>query len=322
VFTADAARALVRLFDEDQQLHQILGATRIWATEEVILPTLVALLGFRIAANPCSYDFVKFRAPYSIAQIDAALNRPDVFWAHPIPRRYEDPLRKHIRGRFSDYTKPAADAVADNATQPPLLLTLPILARMKKVEGWLDETEADLLIAATARALNELPEARAVVEVGSYCGRGTVVLGSVVRAVRPTARVWSIDPHDGKLGSADQYITVAPSLEKLRANVAAAGLTEVVEIVQAVASQVAWSEPIALLLIDGLHDYANVAGDFYHFEPCIADGGYIAFHDYAGYFPGVIAFVNGLLADGYQKVCSASSLIVLRKCGPDGGRPR
>jgi hypothetical protein len=309
VFTAEAARALVQLFDEDAQLREILGATRVWATEEVVLPTLVALLGYRVAANPCSFDFVRYRTPYSVPQIDAALDRPDVYWIHPIPRRYEDPLRRRIRDRFEGYSWPAG-----RPAKPPFVLTLPILSQMSKIEGWLDDEEADLLIGVTAQALRELPEARAVVEVGSYCGRGTVVLAGVVKVVRPTARVWSIDRHDGKLGSADRYVTVAPSLGKLKANVAAAGLADVVEIVQGEAPQVAWTESIALLLIDGLHDFASVSRDFRHFESWVADGGYVAFHDYAEYFPGVMAFVEELVAaGGYSWVFMAGSLVVLRK---------
>jgi hypothetical protein len=328
VFTADAARALVKLFDEDTQLRQILRSTRVWATEEVLLPTVVALLGFRVVASPCSYDYVKYRTAYSIQQLDAALGRPDVFWAHPIPRWHEGPLRKHIRSRFNDYMRsdsmqqshaPAGPTV-EPPGQPQFLLTLPILSRMKKIEGWLEEDEADLLIGATARVLGELNQARAVVEVGSYCGRGTVVLGSVLKAVRPTARVWAVDPHDGKLGTADRYVTVGPSLEKLKANIAAAGLTDVVEIIRAAAPQVPWKEPIALLLIDGLHDYANVARDFSHFAPWVAEGGYVAFHDYAGYFPGVLAFVGELLASGgYRKIHAVNTMIVMQKqcCPPE-----
>ena len=201
------------------------------------------------------------------------------------------------------------------------MLTLPILARMRRIEGWLDDDEADLLIGATTHALARLPEARAVVEVGSYCGRATVVLGSVVKAVRPEARVWSVNPHDGKLGTADRTVAVGPSLEKLKANVAAAGLGDVVEIVRAAASQVPWQEPIALLLIDGLHDYASVARDFSHFEPWLAEGGYVAFHDYAGYFPGVMAFVDELLAGGgYRKVHAAGTLIVAQRRGAGDAR--
>src|SRR5262249_38002346 len=114
------------------------------------------------------------------------------------------------------------------------------------------------------------------------------------------------------------YAGVAPVLGKPQADVGAAGLGDVVEVVRAAAPQVPWQEPIALLVIDGLHDYASVAADFRHFEPWLAEGGYVAFHDYAGYFPGVVAFVDELLTEGrYRKVQAAATRVVLRK-GPDG----
>jgi hypothetical protein len=172
------------------------------------------------------------------------------------------------------------------------------------------------LIGATARALADSTEPCPVVEVGSYCGRLTVVLGSVVKAVRPEARLVSVDPHDGKFGSADRYIAMGPSLEKLKANIAAAGLTDVVQIVQAAAPQVPWlkHEPIALLVIDGLHDYASVASDFRHFAPHLLKSGYVAFHGYGSYFSGVAVFVDELLTFGeYRKVDAVGSMILLQK---------
>lgn len=312
VFTAEAARALVEHYDGDEQIRQLLCDTKVWATEEVVLPTLVALLGFRIARNPCSYDYVRYRTPYTVYQIENAMSRADVFWAHPVPRRLDDPLRAHVRERFQDYAS-VKEVLAPEAP-PPFLLSLPILTRMRRVEGWLTDEEADVLIGATADVLTRLGEVRAIVEVGSYCGRGTVVLASVVKAVRPSARVWSVDPHEGKLGTAERSITVPPSLEKLTTNLAAAGVSEIVQVLRASAPEVRWSDAIALLLIDGLHDYASVARDFAHFAPWVAAGGYVAFHDYASYFPGVVVFVDTLMAAGeYQKVHSAGSLIVLRK---------
>lgn len=103
VFTAAAARDLVRLFDEDAGLQAILRQSRIWATEEVLLPTLTALLGYEIAVSPGSYDYVQFRQAYTPAQIGGALERPDVFWIHPVPRRMDDPLRRTIRTRWNGY---------------------------------------------------------------------------------------------------------------------------------------------------------------------------------------------------------------------------
>jgi hypothetical protein len=325
VYTAAAARDLTDLFDYDSLLRDIMGRSHIWATEEVILPTLAVLLGYEILAHPYSYDFVKYRVPYTRQQIQQALARPDVFWAHPIPRRPEDPLRKQIRQYHGEYgADMKTDLVAASATaamlanltltEPPLLLTCPILGLMRRIEGWLEEDEADLLIAATARALSEAPQADAIVEVGSYCGRATVVLASVTRACRPRAKVHAIDPHSGRLGTIDKIVRVPPSLDKLRRNLASAGLTAAVEVIQAETKDVSWSESIALLLIDGLHDYSSVRADFRHFEPSLAAGGYVAFHDYADYFPGVVQFVQELLATPHYRFAGRSgSMIVLHK---------
>jgi hypothetical protein len=197
-------------------------------------------------------------------------------------------------------------------------LRQPILRDMRSIEGWLTPGEADLLISATHRALADCPHVNALVEVGSYCGRATTVIGSVVRALRGTARVWAIDPHDGFVGAHDQGLErVAPTHDVLHANVERMLLSPFVEIVRAKAQDVPWTEPICLLLIDGLHDYPNVLKDFSHFEPHLCDGALVAFHDYAEYFPGVPVFVDELCASGrFEAIARARSLIILRKVPP------
>ena len=187
-FYCSGGTGLTQFFTEDEQLKQILSRSSIWATEEVILPTLTAVLGHEIGANPCSYDCVKYRWPYTPKQIETALNRHDTFWVHPITRQYEDTLRKQVREWHSYYVKPYEKPVEELPSCSPLLLTWPILARMRLVEGWLEEDEADLLIAATARALAEIPQSQAVVEVGSYCGRATVVLAAQLMRCAPPPR--------------------------------------------------------------------------------------------------------------------------------------
>src|SRR5688572_4230280 len=75
-----------------------------------------------------------------------------------------------------------------------------------------------------------------------------------------------------------------------------------VEIITRCSSEMQWSQSISLL-IDGLHEYENVARDFHASGSWIAHRGYIAFHDYATQCPGVIAFVNELLCtDTYKRV--------------------
>jgi hypothetical protein len=68
------------------------------------------------------------------------------------------------------------------------------------------------------------------------------------------------------------------------------------------------------LFIDGLHDYPNVARDFWKFSPFLVTGAHVAFHDYAHYYPGVQAFVDEIISSGeYRKVQLAESLMVVQK---------
>lgn len=316
VFTRDAARELTRLFETDVELRQIMERTQIWATEEVILPTLVALLGFESVQSPCSFDYVKYREPYTVDQLTRAMARPDVYWVHPVPRRYDDPLRATIRRSFDDYRRdPAgqgARTMTDGRSATVLLPTLPVLERMRPIEGWLEDEEADLLLAAAAASLRRQPT-HPILEIGSYCGRSTVVLGSAVLAIAPATRVFAIDPHDGTIGALDRGITTGNgTLERFRRNVAEAGVDDVVTIVQRYSYDVEWEGPIGMLFLDGLHDFANVARDFRHFARFLAPGSLIAFHDYADYYPGVVAFVDLLIGSGdYQRVAQARSMMII-----------
>ena len=104
------------------------------------------------------------------------------------------------------------------------------------------------------------------------------------------------------------------SFEKFRKNITAAALNDVVEIIKDKSTHVKWDKPVSLLFIDGLHDYPHVAADFYHFSDWIEPAGYVAFHDYAGYYPGVKAFVDELSEGGaYLKMQLVESLVILQK---------
>jgi hypothetical protein len=315
VFMADAARDLVKIFKENELLQRIMQQTKIWATEEVILPTLVRLLGYEIAANPCSYDYVRYKRPVMTEEINDAMQRKDAYWIHPVARHIGDPMRKIVRERNGGYLNGKSkqpDAINSGvvASQLPAILN-----KIKQIEGWLSAREAELLMKATETACKSLRAPHTLVEVGSYHGKSTVAIGSVIKENFPDAILVAIDPHDGLLGAADRGLkTFPPSFEKLKGNLAQAGVSDVVEIVKDKAQHVTWDTPVSFLLIDGLHDYMNVSRDFRHFSDWIRVGGLVAFHDYADYFPGVKVFVNELLASGaYRKINAVDSLIVLEK---------
>ena len=211
-------------------------------------------------------------------------------------------------------TSPATGTAGARVGRDQPLSSTPILELMRQVDGWMTEEEAELLIATAARAVGRFPSSHAVVEVGSYCGRSTVVLASVVATLAPDARVFAIDPHEGVVGAADAgFERNQPTYDRFRDNLVRAGVSDWVVSVRRRSYEVDWSDPIALLMIDGLHDFDNCARDFRHFEPWLGGDGYVVFHDY-GSWPGVTAFVDELEESGaYERVKQAGSMVVLRR---------
>ncbi|MCB9267667.1 MAG: glycosyltransferase [Lewinellaceae bacterium] len=315
VFTRDAVTSLLELLRENKLARDIIERTKIWATEEVVFPTLVRLLGYEIAQNPCSYDFVKYRIAFRLQDIKRAMQKKEAYWVHPIKRKYGDPLRRYIRGRFNDYADGDQAPGRHNGVSFDSFPVLPLIKKIQKIEGWLNDQEANLLVTSTLNMFRHLPPPYNIVEIGSYHGKSTILFGSLAKELCPRAKVFAIDPHDGKLGAAGQGLqTFPPSYEKFKANIENAGLAEFVEIIRDHSYNVKWEKPVSFLFIDGLHDYANVARDFGHFSKWVRLGGYVAFHDYADYFPGVVTFVDELLQTGaYRKIYKAYSLVVLQK---------
>jgi predicted O-methyltransferase YrrM len=185
------------------------------------------------------------------------------------------------------------------------------LRRAEAIEGWLERCEAELLLGAAIQAARS-EGVHDFVEVGSFCGKATTLLASVLQALSTDGRVYAIDPHDGRVGAEGDTLEAGPTLDRFQRNLALAGVLEQVEIWRCKSHDIEWSRPISLLLIDGLHDYENVRLDFERFAPHLAQHGLVVFHDYAAYYPGVVRFVDELLRTRYELVQRAGTLVVLR----------
>lgn len=313
VFTNDAVKDLVKLFKTNTILRDIMKQTKIWATEEIILPTMVSLLGYDIELNPCCHDFVNYKKEYTTQELEGAFNNPNAFWVHPINRKYDDTLRKYTRKHLNNYIQIPKE-IDTKADHQSLFLPSQVLKEIEQIDGWLSENEAELLLACGLKTCTQFPDAH-LVEVGSYHGKATVLLGKLAKSVSDRIRVYSIDPHNGVLGAVDQGLhQFEPSLNKFKENIEKADLSETVISIVEESKNVKWDKSISLLLIDGLHDYLNISNDFQQFSPRIEIGGYLIFHDYADYFPDVMAFANELISKKkYQKFQMVDSLLVLKK---------
>jgi predicted O-methyltransferase YrrM len=163
------------------------------------------------------------------------------------------------------------------------------------VPGFLTEAEARFL--AMAAALT--PAAGEIVEIGSFKGKSTVMLGLLARnyALPP---VVAIDPHN--FNNTELHLhrdtPAATTFDEFTANLRAAGVTDFVEARRQYSLDAAkdWTRPIRLLWIDGDHSLEGARGDFESFLGHLQPGGIVAFHDALHEFEGPIrVFVEQVL---------------------------
>jgi predicted O-methyltransferase YrrM len=207
---------------------------------------------------------------------------------------------------------PAASLTLDvirrrvNAGLPPLDSDEPVSA-MASVEGWLTAAEAALLARCVA-ATPAMADAR-VVEIGSYCGKSTVVIALAIAACGLPLRLTAIDPHTGYVfaGGRDTYQSLIDTLQRNRVEAC-------VDIVRARSTDVVFARQVVMVFIDGLHDADSVGADYRQVAPHVVRGGLLLFHDYQPDFPGVVETVNDIIGGGGHELAGyADSLIALRR---------
>jgi hypothetical protein len=143
------------------------------------------------------------------------------------------------------------------------------------VVGWLTEAQAARLAAAAAAPR----PAGAVVEIGSFRGRSTIVLA------RAAGAVVAIDPHAGGDRGPQE---IAPEAERgaadydvFHANLAAAGVADRVRHVRLPSAEAhaAVEGPLSLLYVDGAHRFGPARADLAGWGGRVAPGGTMLVHD-------------------------------------------
>lgn len=162
------------------------------------------------------------------------------------------------------------------------------------VEGWLTETEG--------RTLAALAQGKAVLEIGSYCGRSTICLAQTAESVH------AVDPFDGRATTVRQ-----DTLTRFMENVVRYGVLEKITVLQGESQMVVPNidQKFDLAFIDGAHDRMSVLGDADMAIKALAPGGLLAFHDYSDSDPGVMAAVDCLVARGAKLLDLTGTLAVV-----------
>jgi len=127
-------------------------------------------------------------------------------------------------------------------------------------------------------------------EIGSYCGKSTIYLGSACKANGSV--LFSIDHHRGseEQQPGEQYFDPElfdhesgkiDTFPFFRKTLEAAGLEDTV-IPMVCSSALAarfWATPLALVFIDGGHSFHDAFTDYSAWAPHIVPGGYLLIHD-------------------------------------------
>jgi predicted O-methyltransferase YrrM len=161
-----------------------------------------------------------------------------------------------------------------------------IAALASGVKGFLAEDEGLALYGIALKAANLGP----CLEIGSFCGKSAVYIGSACRESGVT--LFSIDHHRGSEEQQPGQLYFDPdiydeqsgevnSLPLLRNTLRTAGLEDTV-IPMATESRVAarnWATPLGLVFIDGGHSYESALTDYQSWSPHLMQGGFLVFHD-------------------------------------------
>ena len=193
------------------------------------------------------------------------------------------------------------------------------------VKGFMDPAEGAALYEAALACAPRGP----CLEIGAYCGKSAVYLGSACQAAGGV--LFSVDHHRGSEENQpgweyhdaelwDDAANAMDTLPFLRATLRRAGLEEVVFPVVGRSALIAkaWATPLSFLFIDGGHTMEHALGDWRHWTSHLMAGGTLAIHDVFpdpadGGRPPFEIYQRALASDLYEEVAAVKSLRVLRR---------
>ena len=205
-----------------------------------------------------------------------------------------------------------------------------ILAAFVDAKGFMPEDEGMSLYSAALEAGRlGLP----LLEVGTYCGRSTILLADAAREAGVTAL--TVDHHRGSEEqqpgweyhdpeTVDPEIGLMDTLPTFRRTLHRAGLEEHVVALVGRSPQISafWRTPLGLVFIDGGHTDEHASADYEGWAPHVAHGGLLVIHDvfpdpedeFTGQAPYRV-YRQALESEAFTEAWATGSLRVLRRTG-------
>ncbi|PID39926.1 MAG: hypothetical protein CR984_05870 [Proteobacteria bacterium] len=193
------------------------------------------------------------------------------------------------------------------------------------IKGFMDPEEGRALYDLALKASSMGP----CLEIGSYCGKSAIYLGSACRENK--AVLFSIDHHRGseEQQPGEEYFDPAlfdyrafsmNTLPLFRRSLKLAGLEETVVPIVSRSDVVArsWATPLALVFIDGGHAFDTALLDYQCWGEHVLPGGYLLIHDIfenpadGGQAPWQV-YVQALASGWFEEFSRIKTLGVLRR---------
>lgn len=206
-----------------------------------------------------------------------------------------------------------------------------LFALAEQVRGFMPADEGRALHDAALRFLR----GGVGVEIGTYCGKSTLLLGAA--AQQADSVLFTVDHHHGSeehqagwefhdASLVDEVTGLFDTLPVFRRALDAAALDEHVVAVVGKSPIVAraWRTPLDLLFIDGGHSEAAATQDFEGWAKWVAPGGALIIHDVFpdpkdGGRPPYYIYCRAVNSGQFQEVSATGSLRVLQRVGGQPG---
>jgi predicted O-methyltransferase YrrM len=208
-----------------------------------------------------------------------------------------------------------------------------LFALAEQVTGFMPADEGRALYDAAVKYLSD----GVGVEIGTYCGKSTVLLGAA--AQQTGAVVYTIDHHHGSeehqpgceyhdTSMVDPVTGLFDTLPTLRHTLDAAGLDDHVVAIVGKSPTVArgWRMPLRLLFIDGGHTEEAAQRDFDGWARWVDVGGALIIHDVFpdpndGGQPPFHIYQRALGTAAFREVLTKGSMRVLERISGTPGEP-
>lgn len=147
---------------------------------------------------------------------------------------------------------------------------------VRQIDGWLSPHEARLLY-QIAKSVSVDGD---IVEIGSWKGKSTIALAYGIKASGIKRTIAAVDPHKG-IVLPGQNKPMESTRTRFMRHIRISKVDDIVRpyVMTSLQASKIWNTPIAVLFIDGIHDYVHAKEDYINWIHYVVDNGVIAFHD-------------------------------------------